>query len=133
MRARRGITLFEAVVGIAIVALTAVSALAAAGAEMRTAERARRALVVEALATERHAFLALMSDRELLNLPDSVAEGQFEYPFEEYAWATTSAPNSDYAGLYDIRVTITWGDGNGAESYTASSSQYRSPPVVTRR
>jgi hypothetical protein len=62
-----------------------------------------------------------------------VAEGQFEYPFEEYAWATTSAPNSDYAGLYDIRVTITWEDGNGPESYTASSSQYRSPPVVTRR
>jgi type II secretory pathway pseudopilin PulG len=78
MRARRGISLFEAVTALAIIAITAISALSAVGAEMKTAERARRAQIVEALATEQQVFLFLMTDRDLLNLPDSVAKGQFE-------------------------------------------------------
>ena len=131
MRARRGITLFEAVVAIAIVGITAISALAAVGGEMRTAERARRALVVSALATERTAFLYLMTDRDLLNLPDSIAGGVFEYPMEEYSWTTTWTPNSDYAGLYETMVTITWQDGSEKGSYATHGAQYRAPPVVT--
>jgi len=43
---RPGISLLEAVVAIAIVGMTSVSALEAVGGEMRTAERARRAIVV---------------------------------------------------------------------------------------
>ena len=42
-RARNGISLFEAVAALAIVGVTAVSALSAVGGEMRTASRARRA------------------------------------------------------------------------------------------
>ena len=131
MRVRRGITLFEAVVAIAIVGITAISALAAVGAEMRTAERARRALVVSALATERTAFLYLMTDRDLLNLPDSIAGGVFEWPMDEYSWTTTSTPNSDYAGLYTTKVTILWQDGSEKASYVTTGAQYRTPPVVT--
>jgi type II secretory pathway pseudopilin PulG len=131
MRARRGITLFEAVVAIAIVGITAISALAAVGAEMRTAERARRALVVSALATERTAFLYLMTDRDLLNLPDSIAEGTFEYPMDEYSWTTTSTPHSDYAGLYTTKVTILWKEGSEKGEYITNGAQYRTPPVVT--
>jgi type II secretory pathway pseudopilin PulG len=131
MRDRRGITLFEAVVAIAIVGITAISALAAVGAEMQTAERARRALIVSALATERTAFLYLMTDRDLLNLPDSIAGGTFEWPMDEYAWTTTSTPNSDYAGLYNTRVTITWQEGADQAQYVTNGAQYRTPPVVT--
>jgi len=43
---RRGVTLLEAVAAIAIVGMTSVAALEAAGGEMRTAERARRAIEV---------------------------------------------------------------------------------------
>ena len=132
MRARRGISLFEAVAALAIVGITAVSALAAVGADMRTAERARRAQIVEALATERQVFLWLLTDRDLLNLPDSVSKGQFEYPMDEYAWTTTSTPNASYAGLYDVRVTITWPEGSYTGSYATSASQYRRPAVTTR-
>lgn len=132
MRARRGISLFEAVTALAIVSVTAVSALTAVAAEMRTAERARRALIVEALATERQVFLNLLADRDLLNLPDSVSSGQFDYPFEAYTWTTTSTPNSTYAGLYDTYVTISWPDGTTVGSYTTSGAQYRRPVVATR-
>lgn len=128
MSARRGISLFEAVAAVAIVGVTSVSALSAVGAEMRTAERARRALEVEALATQRLDFLALMNDRDLQDLPDSVAKGQFDKPLDGYTWTTKSAPRSEQAGVYDVAVTVQWTDG----SYVLHSALYRRPPIASR-
>ena len=127
--ARRGITLFESVVAIAIVGITSVAALEASAGEMRTAERARRALEVEALATSRLDFMELLSDRELEALPDSVEKGKFEAPLDAYTWKTTSTPLSDQAGVYDVRVTVDWSAG----SYTVKTYLYRTPRLVTRR
>src|SRR5438552_7578838 len=87
---RPAFTLFETVAAVTIVGLTAVSALAAVGAEMRTAERSRRAIEVEALATQRLDFMTLVSDAGLRTLPDSVANGKFDPPLEGYKWQTTS-------------------------------------------
>jgi type II secretory pathway pseudopilin PulG len=126
-RARRGISLFEAVASLAIVGIVSVSALSAIGGEMRTATRARRALEVEALATSRLDFLALMSDQQLQNLPDSVAKGVFDKPLDEYKWTTTAAPVSTQAGVYDILVQVDWKDG----SYALHSYVYRRPPLAT--
>jgi type II secretory pathway pseudopilin PulG len=126
---RPGISLLEAVVAIAIVGLTAVAALEASAGEMRTAERARRALEVEALATSRLDFMDLLNDRELQALPDSVESGKFEKPFDEYTWKTTSTAYSDQAGLFDVRVTIDWPNG----SYVVKTYLYRTPRLVTRR
>jgi type II secretory pathway pseudopilin PulG len=127
LRARRGITLFEAVASLAIVGVVSVSALSAIGGEMRTATRARRALEVEALATSRLDFLALMSDQQLQNLPDSVAKGAFDKPLDEYKWTTAAAPVSTQAGIYDILVEVNWKDG----SYALHSYVYRRPPLAT--
>ena len=128
-RSRRGISLFEAVVAITIVAMTAVSALSASAAEMRTAERARRALEVEALAQQRLDLLELLSDRELQAIPDSVEKGKFDAPLDGYTWKTTSAPVAEQAGVYDVRVTVSWSEGD----YTARTYAYRRPRLVTRR
>jgi type II secretory pathway pseudopilin PulG len=126
---RRGISLLEAVVAIAIVGITSVSALEAVGGDMRTAERARRAIVVEALAGSRLEFMDLLTDRELQALPDSVESGKFPAPLDEYSWKTTSAPVSDQPGVYAVRVAIDWASG----SYVVRTYQYRQPPLVTRR
>ena len=126
---RRGVSLFEAVVAIAIVGITSVSALEAVGGHMRTAERARRAIEVEALAASRLEFMDLMTDRELQALPDSVESGKFLPPLDEYSWKTTSAALSDQAGVYAVRVTIDWPTG----SYVVRTYQYRQPPFATRR
>jgi type II secretory pathway pseudopilin PulG len=126
---RKGISLLEAVVAIAIVGITSVSALEAVGGDMRTAERARRAIVVEALAGSRLEFMDLLTDRELQALPDSVESGKFPAPLDEYSWKTTSASVSDQAGVYAVRVTIDWPSG----SYAVRTYQYRQPPLVTRR
>jgi len=128
-RARRGFSLFEAVAAVTIVGITAVSALSAAGGEMRTAERARRALEAEALATARLDFMNLLYDADLQSLPDSVAKGSFDKPLDEYSWAATSAAYSDQAGVYDVRVTIKWPQG----AYTLKTYLYRRPATVTRR
>jgi type II secretory pathway pseudopilin PulG len=124
---RRAFTLFEAVAAVTIVGLTAVSALAAVGAEMRTAERSRRAIEVEALATQRLDFMTLVSDAGLRTLPDSVANGRFDPPLDGYKWQTTSAPVSTQQGVYDVRITVSWKNG----AYTLRTYLYRRPPLAT--
>lgn len=126
---RSGISLLEAVVAIAIVGMTAVSALEAAGGDMRAAEKSRRAIEAEALATSRLDFMDLLNDRELQALPDSVEKGTFDPPLDQYSWKTTSTPVSDKAGVYTIHVTVEWPSG----SYTLRSYAYRTPPFSTRR
>ena len=125
----RGFTLFEAVVAVTIVGLTAVGALSSAGANLRSAERARRAIEAEALATERLDFVDLLDDAELQAVPDSVAKGVFDAPLNEYSWKTTAAPVDGQAGVYDVRVTVLWPGG----AYELKSYAYRRPPIATRR
>jgi len=126
---RSGISLLEAVVAVAIVGMTSVAALEAVGSDMRTAERARRAVEVEQLATSRIEFMNLLSDQELQALPDSVSSGTFPKPLDEYSWKTTSAPVSDHAGVYDLGLTVAWPAG----SYTVRTYAYRTPPFSTRQ
>jgi type II secretory pathway pseudopilin PulG len=126
---RRGITLLEAVAAIAIVGMTSVAALEAAGGEMRTAERARRAIEVAELATSRLEFMDLLTDTELQSLPDSVAKGKFPVPFDQYTWTTTSSPISDPNGLYDIHITVNWSSG----SYLLRTYRFIAPRLATRQ
>jgi type II secretory pathway pseudopilin PulG len=127
-RAKKGITLFESVAALTIVGLVAISALEAVGAEMRTAERARRALEVEALATQRLDALELLTDQELQVIPDSVAAGKFDAPLDEYSWATESSPVAEQPGVYDVALTITWENG----SYPIRTKMYRRPRLLQR-
>jgi type II secretory pathway pseudopilin PulG len=125
-RGSEGITLFESVAALTIVGLVALSALEAVGAEMRTAERARRALEVEALATQRLDGMDLLTDQELQAIPDSVAGGVFDAPLDEYKWTTTAAPVADSPGVYTVAVAITWPTG----SYTLNTQMYRRPRQI---
>jgi type II secretory pathway pseudopilin PulG len=127
-RARRGITLFESVAALTIVGLVAISAMEAVGAEMRTAERARRALEVEALATQRLDALELLTDQELQVIPDSVAAGKFDTQLDEYSWVIEYSPVSEQPGVYDVALTITWDNG----SYPIRTKTYRRPRLLQR-
>lgn len=127
IRARKGFTLLEAVLAIAIVAMTAVAALSASATEMRTAEHARRLHEAEALATEEAAYTWLLTSNELQNLPDSVGKGVFPYPLNEYSWTMTSTANSTLPGLFNIEIVVYWPTG----IYTETTAQYRRPIVST--
>jgi type II secretory pathway pseudopilin PulG len=126
---RRGVSLLEAVVAIAVVGMTAVSALESVGAGLRTAEKSRRAIEAEALASSRLEFLDLLSDRQLQTLPDSVESGKFAAPLDEYSWKTTASSYSEQPGVYDVRITVSWPTG----AYTVRTYVYRQPPLATRR
>lgn len=128
-RARRGITLFESVAALTIVGLVAISAMETVGAEMRTAERARRALEVEALATQRLDALELLNDQELQAIPDSVAVGTFDAPMDEYSWTIESTPVSEQPGVYDVALAINWESG----SYPIRTKMYRRPRLLQVR
>ncbi len=129
LRARRGVSLMEAVISVAIVGMTAVAALEAVGGDMRTAEKGKRAIETEALATSRLQFMNLLTDRELQAIPDSVENGKFDPPLDEYSWKTAVRPLDDQAGVYDVRVTISWATG----SYRVKTYAYRRPALATRK
>lgn len=129
MTNRRGVTLFETMIAFLVVGLVATSAMEAVSAEMRGAERARRALETQALASSRLDFLQLLTDADLQALPDSVESGEFEAPMNEYAWHMTSDPDQDQPGVYHVAITVTW-PGN---AYVVRTSVYRRPPVITPR
>jgi Tfp pilus assembly protein PilV len=128
-RNNRGISLFETVAALTIVSLTAVSALAAVGSELRTTERARRAIEAEALASQRMDFLNMMTDAELQSVPDSVKSGTFDKPLDEYSWETSATPSSVQAGVYDVTIIIKW----LKDKYVVNTGQYRRPPVTSTR
>jgi type II secretory pathway pseudopilin PulG len=126
---RKGISLLEAVVAVAIVGMTSIGALESVGSGLRTAEKSKRAIEAEALASSRLEFMDLMTDRELQALPDSVESGKFLAPLDAYSWKTTSTPSEEQAGIYDVRITVSWPTG----SYTLKTYLYRQPPLATRR
>ena len=127
-RNRAGITLFETVVALAIVGMTSVGALAAVGSELRAAERARHVVEAAALATQRVAVMELLTDQELLSLPDSVRAGHFDEPLDAYRWEASSAPVPAADGVYDVTVRVTWSSG----AFALPTRLYRRPIVVTQ-
>ena len=135
LRLRRGFTLLEAAVAMAIVGVIALAALGAYAAELRAAGKARQALPAVSLAEERLAAIDLLPAGELRALPDSLARGRFGPPFERYEW-TATVRRAREAGrgmrglrdLYDVRVEVRWPEG----LYTLDARRYRPLPAETR-
>ena len=127
IRTRAGFSLLEAVIALAIVGVTSVAALAAAGAELRATELARFAVEAEALATDRLAAVTILTAEELRQMPDSIASGRFDPPFDTYKWRVDSEQTLGEEGLTDVTVTIEWPSG----TYAMRTKLYRRPPIVS--
>lgn len=130
-RARRGLSLIEAVAALAIVGATSLGALSVASSGTFAAERARRAHEAQALLEETRVRLALATESELRLLPDSLAGGAFDAPFAEYAWRSDVRPDARYPGLFLITIEVRWNDGvvvaEGAEYRPAARSVADAP------
>lgn len=122
--AERGFTLLEVVVALTIIGVTSVAALAAIGAELRSAVRGREMLAAAALADERLAVLKLLSVEELRVLPDSLARGAYDAPFDGYEWRASSRLVVGEEDLYELHVLVEWDSG----SFGLTGRVYR--PVV---
>lgn len=125
---RSGVTLFEAVAAMALVGIVSVAALETAGSQMRTAERARRMVEAAALAQQRLDWLDFMNETNLRALPDTVREGKFDAPLNDYAWTTMATPVSTQPGVYDVAIKVTWPD----DAFELRTFVYRRPVVSTR-
>jgi len=122
---KRGFSLLEAVVAVAIVGVASVSVLAAFGGEVRTADRARTALEAEALAVDRLTTVRLLTLDELDDLPDSVSTGRFTPPFDRYRWEIDVRRLSGQRDLHQVSVLVAWPEGE----YALETRLYRPPPV----
>ena len=118
---RAGFTLLESVVALAIVGGVAIASLSTLRTELSTADRANRALVLNALAADRIAHMKVLGRDELEFLPDSIRRGTFRPPFVDYRWDATSREVRDVIGLFDISVTVVGGD----DEFSVSSRLYR--------
>jgi type II secretory pathway pseudopilin PulG len=128
LRARRGVTLFEAVAAMAIVGIVSIAALEAAGAQMRAAERSRRAVEAASLAQQRLDWLDFLNEQQLRSLPDTVKEGSFAAPLDEYSWETQTSPVSTQPGVYDVTVRVRW---TKDDAFTLRTYVYRRPIIST--
>lgn len=128
-RARPGFTVIEAAIAVAIVGIASVGVLGAFGAELRTADRARRALESRALADYRLTMLELTPTDLLDHLPDSLAAGEFERPFQQYRWKASVAPSREIDFVYDLSVRVAWDAGD----FVVQSRVYRPRQPIAAR
>lgn len=127
-----GFVLLEAVIALAIISMVAVGVLAVAAAQSRTAHQANVLLVASSLAEERLETLRLLDYHDLVALPDSLREGAFPPPLEDYAWTATVEPVEDEYDLLGVKVTVY----SGEEAFPLRTLVFRErdpEPGVQRR
>lgn len=127
-RNRRGFTLLEGVVALAVVGVTAVAVLGAFAADLRATERVQHVLVGEALAEQRLATLRLLGATELARLPDSLRRGVFAAPLDGYRWTADATRVRSDDGLFDLHVRVSWAQG----AYALASRAFPPRDVVPR-
>jgi prepilin-type N-terminal cleavage/methylation domain-containing protein len=113
-RARRGATLVETLVALAIVSLVAASAFEATAAQTRLTDHALRVAHAEWLARERLAMLRALSREELASLPADIASGRYPPPNDAFTWRVGVTPVSGELDLFEANVEITWANGSFA-------------------
>jgi prepilin-type N-terminal cleavage/methylation domain-containing protein len=125
-RRRAGFTMLEAVVALAIVGLVCVGVLGAYAGSLRADTAAVDRLPLESLAVERLAAVDIVAG-SLAHLPDSVAHGAFNAPYEGARWDVDTRDVREVPGLVEIDVSVH--DAN--ESFTLHTRRWRAPVVAT--
>ena len=103
---RRGFTILEAAVAVAIIGVSVVGVFRAFGAHLVGAERAREHLTALALAEATLSKLQLASAADLALLPDSLEKGQFTGELDRFRWRAHSAALAGERDLYEVEVIV---------------------------
>jgi len=126
---RRGFTLLEVVVALAIVGSVAVASLGALDQHFRVTRKGGEVTTAVVLATDRLDALRRAAMRRSSRLPDSLRRGRFPRPLEAYSWDADLKPARDRRGLFDLAVTVSWEGG----SYPLASRIYVRPVTAPSR
>lgn len=114
--ARGGFTLIEAAVALAILGTVSVWLLADFGAQLRAMDRGGEALVASALARDRMDAVRLAPPEDRLPLVDSLREGRFPPPLEDFTWRASTRSAVVDGDLVEVRVEV---EGRGARQALA--------------
>ena len=129
MKSRRGFSLLESVVALALVSSASVAGLAAFGAQLRTSTRAGASLEAQALAEDRLARVRLLPRDEVEHLPDSLRAGRFDRPWDRFTWKAETRELVDRDNVFEVRVDVGWEGGE----YRLATRLYRVPRVQATR
>ena len=127
---RSGFSLFESMVALVIVAMISIYSLNAVSQAFDVAFRARRAIEMDALLNQRLDWLNMMQASTFTSLPDSLAQGVFDYPNNGYMWQMTSTPYSNQPGIFDVQISVIPTTGQ-AGMFTVHTYVYRRSAVNT--
>lgn len=123
LNCRSGFTLLEAVVALAIVSVTALSAVETLRAEAGTAMRAKRTVEASVLAERQLCLVDLLAQSEG-PLPDSLSSGRFDAPLDAYSWTARIAMVArEPVAESELTVRVEWGQG----SYEISTHRLMRP------
>lgn len=106
-----------------ITGIAAIAALEAVGGELRSLEKAQRALEAEALAEYQMAMTQMLFYEDFQSFPDSMANGYFPEPFSNYSWRTAVVPVVNEENLFQVDMDVAGPDG----PYKLSTMVYRRP------
>jgi type II secretory pathway pseudopilin PulG len=107
MRSRtEGFVLLEAVIALAIIGMMSIALLAATASQVRTADKAALLLTARTLADDRMAMLRTLTYDEMSSVPDSLTQGTFPAPFEDYSWRAEVTPVEDEYDLFTVAVVV---------------------------
>lgn len=103
---RSGFVLLEAVVALAILGVASIVLLQVRSQQIRVATQARELLTAQALAEDRISALRMLDYELLADPPDSLMEGVFPPPFEEFTWSAQVDLMEDEYDLFGVEVEV---------------------------
>jgi hypothetical protein len=125
-RSREGFVLLEAVVALAILGVASIVLLQVRAQQIRVATQARELLTAQALAEDRIAAIRMLDFLLLSEPPDSLMEGVFPPPFQDFAWTAEIELIEDEYDLFGVEVAVT----GPAERFPLRTLIHRPRPVL---
>ena len=123
---RGGFVLLEAVVALAILGVASIVLLQVRAQQIRVATQARELLTAQALAEDRISALRMLDYLLLADPPDSLLEGVFPPPFEDFSWTAQVEPMEDEYDLFGVQVEVL----GPAERFPLRTLMHRARPVL---
>ena len=128
----RGFVLLEAVIALAIIGLVAIALLEATSTQFRAAAKGSQLVVARSLAEDRLVALRLLNHDDFTDLPDSIAEGAFPAPYEDYAWTVTIEEMEDEYDLFTVEIAVS-SFGEGGERFLLHTLVHRPRPFIQQQ
>ena len=105
-RSSRGFVLLEAVVALAILGVASIVLLQVRAQQIRVATQARELLSAQALAEDRISTIRMLDYYLLSEAPDSLLEGVFPEPFQDFAWTAQITLMEEEYDLFGVEVEV---------------------------